>query len=254
MIRYFLEISFDGTAYHGWQKQKNGISVQQIMEEKLSLKLKNPIEVIGCGRTDTGVHARQFYLHFDLNEKIVLDDFLFKLNRFLPHDIAAHSIHIVKSDANARFSALERSYNYYIQTQKSPFNRNYSYDFTSVLDLDRMNNACKILMKNEDFTSFSKLHGGQKNNLCRLTECKWQKNRHQLIFTISANRFTRNMVRAIVGTMIEVGKGNLSVKELTNIIESRNRCMAGESVEAKGLFLEKITYPAEIFISSFRLY
>lgn len=254
MIRYFLEISFDGTAYHGWQKQKNGISVQQMMEEKLSLKLKKTIEVVGCGRTDTGVHAKQFFLHFDYNEKIKLNDFLFKLNRFLPNDIAAQGIYVVKLDANARFSVVERTYKYYIQMQKNPFNRHYSYEFTSTLNLEQMNRACDILMKTNDFTSFSKLHGGQKNNICRLTECNWQKNEQQLIFSISANRFTRNMVRAIVGTMIEIGQGSVSILEFKNIIESHNRCLAGESVPAKGLFLEKVIYPKDIFIDSFRLY
>lgn len=253
-MRYFLEIAFDGTKYHGWQKQSNGLSIQQVIEEKLSLKLKDNIRVIGCGRTDTGVHARQFFLHFDWHQSIILNDFVFNLNRFLPNDIAAKSIYIVKSDAHARFSAIERTYKYYIDTQKNPFNRQYSFEFTLPLDIDKMNRACELLLMNEDFTSFSKLHGGQQNSVCKLTECFWEKKDKQLIFTISSNRFTRNMVRAIVGTMIDIGSEKVSIMQLKDIIEARNRCLAGQSVEAKGLFLEKVVYPLEIFTDSFRLY
>lgn len=253
-MRYFLEIAFDGTKYHGWQKQSNGLSIQQVIEEKLSLKLKHNIRVIGCGRTDTGVHARQFFLHFDWHQSIILNDFLLNLNRFFPNDIAAKSIHIVKPDAHARFSAIERTYKYYIDTQKNPFNRQFSFEFTLPLNIELMNRACELLLHNDDFTSFSKLHGGQHNNLCKLTECFWEKTDQQLIFTISSNRFTRNMVRAIVGTMIDIGMEKVSILKLKNIIESRNRCFAGQSVEAKGLFLEKVVYPIEIFTDSFRPY
>lgn len=253
-MRYFIEIVFDGTNYCGWQKQSNGISIQQVIEEKLSLKLKHNISVIGCGRTDTGVHARQFFLHFDWHKNIVLKDFLLDLNRFFPNDIAAKSIHIVKPDAHARFSAIERTYRYYIETQKNPFNRQYSIEFTLPLDIDKMNRACELLLVNDDFTSFSKLHGSQHNNICKLTECYWKKKNYQLIFNISSNRFTRNMVRAIVGTMIDIGRNKVSLSQLKNIIESRNRCLAGQSVEAKGLFLEKVVYSEEIFTDSFHLY
>lgn len=253
-MRYFLEIAFDGTNYHGWQKQSNGISIQQVIEDKLSLKLKHNVSVVGCGRTDTGVHARQFFLHFDWQENILFNDFLFNLNRFLPSDIVAKCIYIVKPDAHARFSAVERTYKYYIETIKNPFNRRYSLEFTLPLDIESMNRACKLLLKIDDFTSFSKLHGGQHNNLCKLTECFWEKTDKQLIFTISSNRFTRNMVRAIVGTMIDVGRGKISFSQLNDVIASRNRCLAGQSVDAKGLFLEKVVYPKEIFTDLFHQY
>lgn len=254
MQRYFLEISYDGTAYHGWQKQKNSLTVQQIIEEKLSLKLKQQINVVGCCRTDTGVHALQFFLHFDSDQIIELDSFLFKLNRFLPIDIVARSIHNVTPEANARFSAIERTYKYFIQTKKNPFNRYYSYEYTMLLDIEKMNKACELLIKNNDFTSFSKLHGGQKNYICKLTECQWEKLDQQLIFTISANRFTRNMVRAIVGTIIEVGKGSINISDFKRIIDLRNRSFASNSVEAKGLFLAKVLYPQDIFLKTYRIY
>ncbi|MGQ9848140.1 MAG: tRNA pseudouridine(38-40) synthase TruA [Bacteroidales bacterium] len=253
-MRYFIEIAFDGTKYHGWQKQSNGISIQQVIEEKISLKLKNNICVIGCGRTDTGVHARQFFLHFDWHQRLVLEEFQHNLNRFLPDDIAVKSIHIVKPDAHARFSAVERTYKYYIETKKNPFNRQYSLEFTLPLNIDLMNRACELLLNNDDFTSFSKSHGGQHNNICKLTKCYWEKKDNQLIFTISSNRFTRNMVRSIVGTMIDIGREKISILQFKDIIESRNRRFAGQSVEAKGLFLEEVVYPLEIFTDSFRPY
>ncbi|NSW45840.1 MAG: tRNA pseudouridine(38-40) synthase TruA [Bacteroidales bacterium] len=253
-MRYFIEISFDGSNYHGWQKQNNGISVQAVLELKLSLQLRENIELVGCGRTDAGVHARQFFAHFDVNIQLDLKQTVFKLNRFLPSNIAVIGLYKVQSYAHARFSAIERTYKYYIQTVKNPFNTKFVWDFTLFLDMELMNKACDILMKTTDFTSFSKLHGGQKNNLCQLYYCKWERNEQQLIFTIAANRFTRNMVRAIVGTMVEIGKGKLGLSEFENIIASKNRCLAGESVFAGGLFLDSVLYPSEIFIDSFRLY
>lgn len=253
-MRYFLEIAFDGTDYHGWQRQKNGLSVQEVLEDKISLKYKKKIELVGCGRTDTGVHARQFFAHFDWDSALHLAENVHLLNRFLPKNIVVIGLSLMNNDAHARFSAIERTYKYYIQTTKSPFYQNYSLDYFKPLDISSMNAACTELIKTSDFSSFSKLHGGQKNNICLLTECQWEKVEEQLIFTISANRFTRNMVRAIVGTMLEIGKGKLTIADLKQIIKSKNRCLAGESVPAHGLFLEKIVYPQYLFINSFRLY
>ncbi|HNV95305.1 MAG TPA: tRNA pseudouridine(38-40) synthase TruA [Bacteroidales bacterium] len=253
-MRYFIEIAFDGSHYHGWQKQKNGVSVQAVLEEKMSLKLKKHIDLVGCGRTDTGVHAHQFFAHFDFDSELQLADTVGVLNRFMPKDIAVLGLSLMSDNAHARFSAVERTYKYYIQAVKSPFALAYSYDYFLSLDIDSMNAACNKLLSITDFSSFSKLHGGQKNNICHLSTCYWSKVGHQLIFTISANRFTRNMVRAIVGTMLEIGKGKLSLNDFERIIDSKNRCLAGESVAARGLFLEKIVYPEELFIRSFRLY
>lgn len=253
-MRYFIEIAFDGSNYHGWQKQKNGVSVQAVLEEKISLKLKKQIDLVGCGRTDTGVHAHQFFAHFDWEGDLPLAETVILLNRFMPKDIVVLGLSLMQVDAHARFSAIERTYNYYIQTVKSPFVQAFSFDYFLPLDIEKMNAACIELLSTNDFTSFSKLHGGQKNNHCKLTSCSWSRTNEQLIFTISANRFTRNMVRAIVGTMIEIGKGKLSLDEFKKIIVSKNRCLAGESIAAKGLFLEKIVYPDELFIRSFRLY
>jgi tRNA pseudouridine38-40 synthase len=247
MPRYFIDISFDGTAYHGWQRQKNGLSIQQVLEEKFSSKLHENIEITGCGRTDTGVHARQYIAHFDYTKTIAVEDFSFNMNRFLPHDISLNKIFPVIPEAHARFSAIERTYKYYIIRKKNPFYRNYHLELTMLLDVHLMNEACVKLLQTSDFTSFSKLHGGQKDNICTLTECFWKENGDQLIFTISANRFTRNMVRAIVGTMLEIGKQKLSLTEFQQIINSKNRCLAGESVDAKGLFLEKVIYPKDIY-------
>ncbi len=246
MYRYFTDISFDGTAYHGWQKQKNGLSIQQVLEEKFSSKLRHSIKLTGCGRTDAGVHARHYVAHFDYPKKIDIPLLVNNMNRFLPPDISINKIYPVIEKAHARFSAVERTYAYYLVRSKNPFYRNYNLEISVPLDVETMKKACTLLIQTSDFTSFSKLHGGQKDNRCTLTECTWQNNDEQLIFTISANRFTRNMVRAIVGTMLELGKQKLGLDEFQRIIHEKNRCLAGESVDAKGLFLEKVIYPKEI--------
>ncbi len=248
MFRYFIDISFDGTDFSGWQRQKNAISVQQVLEERFSIKLFKPINMVGCGRTDSGVHARQFVAHFDFDGDIDLHNFIYKMNRFLLSSISLNDIYQVFPDAHARYSTVKRTYKYYISRSKNPFVRNYSYEYTSNLNVEAMNEASRYLLTVYDFTSFTKLHGGSIHSRCKLFECSWNENNGMLIFTISANRFTRNMVRSIVGTMLELGKGKITFTDFVRIVKTKNRCMAGESVEAKGLFLEEVVYKENIRI------
>jgi len=244
--RYFIELSFVGTKYSGWQLQHNGISVQQTLNEKLSLKLGRKVEVTGAGRTDAGVHAEFFVVHFDTNVEIE-QDFIAEMNNFLPNDIVFHCIRKVKPDAHARFSAISRTYQYRISTKKNPFLYEFSHYYYGKLDLEKMNIAAKILLSVSDFTSFSKLHGNNKTNICKLTKSEWKKQGDMLIFTITADRFLRNMVRAIVGTLLDVGKGKISIEQFKNIIDGKNRSLASSSVIAKGLFLTGIEYDSEIY-------
>ncbi len=246
MARYFIDISFDGTLYAGWQKQKNALSVQQVLEEKLSIKLKHPVNLVGCGRTDAGVHARQFIAHIDTEVHISDDEFIYKMNSFLPETIVINDIYSVKPTAHARYSAIKRTYSYYISTQKNPFQRYFFLEYTALLALEEMNKAATALLAIEDFTSFTKLHGGSKHARCTVYESYWKREGSLLVYTITANRFTRNMVRSIVGTLLEVGKGNLNVSDFKKIVEAKNRNVAGESIDAKGLFLEKVEYPEYI--------
>ena len=245
MTRYFLKLAYDGTKYHGWQVQENAHTVQAELEEKLSVMLGGIVQVTGCGRTDTGVHAREFYAHFETSRlpfKPV--DFVFKLNRFLPADIAVFDLFEVRADDHARFSAVSRTYKYYINRVKNPFVLNYSYYMNHKLDVDAMNMAAGYLKSYTDFTSFSKLHTQTATNICKISEAFWVEDENKnLVFTIAADRFLRNMVRAIVGTLLEVGRGKILPEDVKAIIEAKNRSKAGFSVPAKGLFLEKIDYP-----------
>ncbi|MBQ8050720.1 MAG: tRNA pseudouridine(38-40) synthase TruA [Bacteroidaceae bacterium] len=242
-MRYFIQLSYDGTAYHGWQIQPNGVSVQETLQQALSTLLRQPIEVVGAGRTDAGVHARMMVAHFDspLNPPI-MGDMVYKLNKLLPRDIAVQRVWPVSDDMHARFSATSRTYQYYIHTRKSPFLRQYSWLVTFPLDFERMNEAAQVLLEYEDFTSFSKVNTDTKTNLCHITEARWTVG-EGAVFTITANRFLRNMVRAIVGTLVEVGRGRMSVDEFRQVIEQKNRCSAGESVPGHALFLTDIQYP-----------
>jgi tRNA pseudouridine38-40 synthase len=247
-LRYFIELSYNGKNYHGWQIQPNEISIQETIEKAMSLLLNINISVIGCGRTDTGVHASQFYLHFDYDHPIDKEKLKFKLNSFLPEDIAIFQIISVVDDAHARFQALSRSYQYNIYLGKNVFQRDLSLKVSQKkLDVDLMNEAAKMLMNYSDFKCFSKNKTGVKTYLCSVTEAYWEVNENQLIFNISANRFLRNMVRAIVGTLLEVGKGKMSIDGFKVVVESRDRALAGTSVEAKGLFLTAVLYPKNIF-------
>ncbi len=247
-MRYFIELSYNGKNYHGWQIQPNEISIQETIEKALSLLLKVRVAVIGCGRTDTGVHASQFFLHFDYKMAIDKEKLKFKLNSFLPEDIAIFQIISVIDEAHARFQAVSRSYQYKVSLEKNVFLKDLSLEFSqTVLDVDLMNKASDMLLNYTDFKCFSKTKTDVKTYQCEVTEAYWELKKNQLIFNISANRFLRNMVRAIVGTLLEVGKGRMSLDGFKTVIESRDRKKAGASVKAKGLFLTAVVYPEHIF-------
>lgn len=248
MSRYFIYLGYNGKNYCGWQVQPNGITVQEKIEEALSTLFRSSVSIVGAGRTDTGVHARMMVAHFDWDE--VIADFPFlveKLNRLLPKDIAIYKIIPVRTDAHARFDALSRTYNYYITTNKDPFNYEFVYKMHGTLDFQMMNEACEILYDYIDFTSFSKLHTDVKTNNCHISYAKWEQKDDRWVFTITADRFLRNMVRAIVGTLIEVGRGKLSVEGFKEVIEAKERGRAGMSVPGHALFLAAIQYPEELF-------
>lgn len=244
MQRYFIKLAYNGANYHGWQMQDNAHSVQSEITGKLSLLLKEKIIIIGCGRTDTGVHAREFYAHFEVPELLPdVKDVVFKLNSFLPFDIVIYKIYKVPANLHSRFSAISRTYSYYISLVKDPFNENTRYYYNGLLDVEAMNKACSYLCDHSDFTSFSKLHTKTTTNNCIIELANFERIKDELVFTITADRFLRNMVRAIVGTLLEVGKGKVDAKEINRIIEAKDRSMAGFSVPAHGLFLEKVIYP-----------
>ena len=242
-MRFFITLSYDGTRYHGWQIQPNGDSIQQCLQEALSTLLRKPVEVVGAGRTDTGVHARMMVAHFDWEETIDGKQLAYKLNKLLPGDIAVKEVRQVEDDMHARFSATSRTYHYFIHTRKDPFLQAYSWQIPFALDFEKMNEAAKVLLEYKDFTSFSKVNTDTKTNLCDLKEAFWEEvEPGQWRFTITANRFLRNMVRAIVGTLVEVGRDRISIEEMRHIIEAKDRCQAGESVPGKALFLVDIKY------------
>ncbi|MBO7569327.1 MAG: tRNA pseudouridine(38-40) synthase TruA [Bacteroidaceae bacterium] len=245
-MRYFIYLSYDGAHYHGWQIQPNDISVQEVLGKAFSTLLHEPIEVTGAGRTDAGVNACLMVAHFD-TEYAVDEQLVYRLNKFLPQDIAISHIRKVTPDAHARFSAISRTYHYYIVTAKTPFEP-YAYRFPQPLDFNKMNEAARTLFDYIDFTSFSKLHTDVKTNNCRIMRAEWtQVSPIKWRFTITADRFLRNMVRAIVGTLLDVGRGVLTIAQFREIIEKKNRCSAGTSVPGNALFLTDITYPEELF-------
>lgn len=247
--RYFLQISYKGANYHGWQVQPNAASVQEVMEKVLSTLLHENISAVGAGRTDTGVHASFFMLHFDTeNTDINSENFVYKLNSFLPDDIAVQQIRKVKNDAHARFSALSRTYKYYLTTEKNPFTTETAYRCKQKPDIKSMNEVAKILFEYVDFTSFSRLHTNVKTNDCKIYQAEWIEEGNTLVFKIKADRFLRNMVRAIVGTLLEVGNGKLSKDDFRSIIEQKDRKFAGTSAPAHGLFLVDIEYPEDIYV------
>lgn len=246
-MRYFIYLSYDGARYHGWQIQPNGISVQEVLNKALSTLLREPIEVTGAGRTDAGVNASLMVAHFDCQQATDNGQLTYRLNKLLPPDIVIHKIQQVKDDAHARFSATSRTYHYYIITEKSPFEP-YAYRFPQPLDFDRMNEAAQTLFDYIDFTSFSKLHTDVKTNNCHIITARWEQlSPIKWQFTITADRFLRNMVRAIVGTLLDVGRGVLTIEQFREIIEKKDRCSAGTSVPGNALFLADVTYPEEIF-------
>ncbi len=248
MTRYFIYIKFDGTNYHGWQIQLNSKTVQEELQNAMSLLLQKRIEVVGAGRTDAGVHAKQMIAHFDVDEKIVIDDFKFRLNNMLSASISIDDLIEVLPESHARFDATSRSYEYHIHQKKDVFLHKTSYLFSQNLDIQLMNQAAEKLIGKADFSCFSKSNTQTLTNVCEITKAKWIENENQLVFEITANRFLRNMVRAIVGTLIEVGEGKRDVDSLMDLLESKNRSLAGSSAPACGLFLTSIEYPADRFV------
>lgn len=239
MKRYFIEISYKGTHYNGWQKQPNAITVQQLLDSKLSLILGEETETVGTGRTDTGVHARHFTAHFDHSKTIsaeFCDKMVYKLNRMLPHDIAVFRIKKVKDDAHARFSAISRSYEYHICREKDPFLHNFSWVITRAIDYNLLQESAALLLDYNDFECFSKTNTQVKNYLCQLSKANWRKQDNVWIFSIESNRFLRNMIRSIVGTMVSVGLGKITTEEFRNIIESKKRPQTGVSAPGSGLY------------------
>ena len=268
-MRYFIYLSYDGTAYHGWQVQPNGQSVQGVLQHALSLLLREEIAVTGAGRTDAGVHAAMMVAHFDVKAPLHLPPegespythlcpkgqntsplgedgrglLVYRLNGILPPDIAIHKIVPVADDMHARFSACARTYYYYVHTRKSPFLRDRSWRLVQTPDFEAMNRAAALLLEYEDFTSFSKLNTDTKTNICHIRSARWvQLSDHEWHFEITADRFLRNMVRAIVGTLMEVGRGQLTLDGFRRVIEQKDRCAAGDSVPARGLFLQNVEY------------
>jgi tRNA pseudouridine38-40 synthase len=243
-MRYFITLSYDGTHYHGWQVQPNGVSVQGELQRCLSLLMRSEVTVTGAGRTDAGVHARMMMAHFDTDTELDCRQLAYKLNRVLPFDIAVQSVAPVDADLHARFSAISRTYHYYIYTQKTPFERHYACYMHYDLDFALMNQAAATLLNYEDFGAFCKAHTDVKTTLCKVTKAEWhQTSATTWYFEITANRFLRNMVRAVVGTLIEVGRHRLSLEDFKRVIEGRKRSDAGESMPANALFLENIVYP-----------
>jgi len=248
--RYFIFISYKGSSYHGWQLQPNSLTVQKILDNALSTILEEVIRTTGAGRTDAGVHALVFCAHFDSENDALSDrkDLIFRLNRYLPKDISVSRIVKVKPDSHARFSAISRTYRYNISKIKDPFHADSSWFVHGKLDINIMNGACGVLMNHSDFTSFSRLHSDTKTNNCRIMYAVWKETDDSFIFTIKADRFLRNMVRAIVGTMVETGRGKRSLMDFEEIILAKDRGRAGKSALAKGLFLVDVEYPEEIFL------
>lgn len=248
-MRYFLKLAYDGSAFHGWQSQPNAVSVQSTVEEALSTVLRTPTSVTGAGRTDTGVNARVMYAHFDTPEEITDPDRLIvSLNRLCGRHIAIGDIIRVADDAHARFDAVEREYRYFVALEKSPFLSPFSWLCPRRPDVDAMNEAARILLETDDFTSFAKLHSDAKTNICDVREAVWTEWVNQygvpgLVFTIRADRFLRNMVRAVVGTLVDVGRGKLSTDGFRAIISARDRCSAGTSMPPEALFLWNVKYP-----------
>jgi tRNA pseudouridine38-40 synthase len=248
-MRYFIYLAYDGTRYHGWQIQPNGISVQQTLMQALATFLRREVEVTGAGRTDAGVHARLMVAHFDYDSPLDGAAVTDKLNRLLPPDISVYKVVPVRPEAHARFDATWRTYHYFVSTSKDPFNRHYAWRLFQTPDFERMNEAARTLFDYTDFTSFSKLHTDVKTNNCRIMQAEWtQVGPTEWRFTIQADRFLRNMVRAVVGTLMEVGRGKMTVEGFRRVIEARDRCSAGTSVPGHALFLVDVGYPDELFL------
>lgn len=241
-MRYFIKLAYNGTHYHGWQYQPNAASVQETLNKALSVILNTEIDVMGSGRTDTGVHAREMFAHFDTEKAFDPETLVHKANSFLPKDIVVYAIFAVPEEAHARFDAKKRTYEYHIHNFKNVFLQDLSWHCAQKLNVLKMNEAAKILLNHTDFECFSKVHTDVNTFNCNITEAFWKQENDKLIFTISADRFLRNMVRAIVGTLINVGIGKISVEDFNAVIESKKRSEAGFSVPAHGLYLTEIKY------------
>lgn len=246
-MRYFIQFSYFGKAYHGWQNQPNAITVQEELEKALSTLLRQKVSVVGAGRTDAGVHAKQMFCHLDVDAIWDIDDMVYRLNAFLPDDIAIQGIFQVADDAHARFDAVERTYEYWLVKEKDPFLFDHAHFIKQPLDVDAMNQAAKILLDYTDFECFSKSNTDVKTFNCDVREAFWKIDEDKWVFTITADRFLRNMVRAVVGTLLDVGMGKMSPEGIHQVVASKDRGEAGASVPAKGLYLTKVSYPKEIF-------
>lgn len=247
-MRYFLEIAYKGTNYFGWQRQPNELSVQQVVEDCLSTFLRQEIAIVGAGRTDSGVHAKQMFAHFDVEPIEDVGNFIFRMNSFLPKDIVIKNIYEVGAEAHARFDALERTYEYKVVIGKDPFMQDTAFQVNQKPNIEMMNQAAKMLLNHSDFQCFSKSKTDVKTYICSVKEAFWKKDGNKLIFTIKADRFLRNMVRAIVGTLLDIGHGKKTIEDLERILNSKNRSMAGASVPGHGLYLVRVQYPKELFL------
>lgn len=247
-MRYFLELQYKGTRYNGWQIQQNALSIQEIVNDALSVLLKAKTETVGCGRTDTGVHALQFFAHFNTAQEIAnAEKFIFSMNGLLPYDICILDLHNAEDDAHARFDATCRTYHYFIYQSKNPFLKDAAFFFPKHLNIYAMNDACTVLKTYNDFSCFSKSNTQTKSNVCKISFAQWHRENDLLVFKITADRFLRGMVRAIVGTTLWVGEKLISLNEFEDIIKNGDRKNSGQSVDACGLYLTEITYP---FITS----
>jgi tRNA pseudouridine38-40 synthase len=247
-LRYFIQLSYNGSSYHGWQIQPNAVTVQETIQDALSKLLNTNISITGAGRTDTGVHAFQMFAHFDVDETLDTENLTFKLNSFLPKDIAIQSIFQVNADAHTRFHAIKRSYDYKISLKKNVFLFDYTHYVHQKLDVDKMNEAANILLEYTNFQCFSKSNTDVKTYNCKIEQAQWKQEGNLLIFTISADRFLRNMVRAIVGTLLNIGLSKIAVSDIHKILASKDRSEAGFSVPSKGLYLTEVLYPDNIKI------
>ncbi|MEP1096638.1 MAG: tRNA pseudouridine(38-40) synthase TruA [Cyclobacteriaceae bacterium] len=246
-MRYFIDISYEGTAYHGWQIQTTGNTVQEEIEKALSTILKEEVAIMGSGRTDTGVHATQQIAHFDTITELVPNDLVYKLNSFLPKDIAIRSIKAVENNTHARFDAVKRTYHYHIHRHKNPFKRGVSYYFKHDIDRNAILEGCEIIRNWENFECFSKVHTEVNNFNCQIFKIDWLQNEDDDLFVVTANRFLRGMVRAMVGTLLDLGTRKTNIENFKGVLESNDRSRAGRAVPPQGLFLERIEYPANIY-------
>lgn len=247
-MRFLLQLSYNGTSFHGWQRQNNAPSIQQEIEEKLTTIFQQNTAIVGCGRTDTGVHASQYFAHFETEIEFDTSTLLHKLNSMLPQGVAAQGVSAITNNGHARFSATKRSYEYHITKVKNPFAADLAYKCNLQLDLNRMNKACAMMLGEKDFGCFCKANADNHTNICNVSEAKWIETDTMFIFSISANRFLRNMVRAIVGTMLEIGQKKMSLEGFQTVLDSKDRTFAGPSVPPHGLYLTVVDYPSEIFL------